>query len=377
MVDGLFDNVDVQAQIAGTLPPKLVPLAGPATGALRSLAEERAPILLARPQVQALWEQLNRSAHERFLAVVEGDAPALSEQGEEVYLDLGVIVQQLGDQLGIDAAAKIPEGVVRLNVMSADDLGAVQDGVRLGRGAAYVLAALMLVLLVAAVWLASGWRRIAIRSCGFVLIAIGAVVLVAQSIAGNFIVDALSSTAAGEPAADATWSIATSLLGELGVAMIGYGIVVILGAWLAGPGAVGSALRRGIAPFIRDRRTLYPILLLIVLLVFAWSPTEGTRRLIPSIVLIALLVAGAEALRRQAIREFPAATMETWSQGWRERFDAIRERARSGLPRRDGGALPNDRVAQLERLGELHQRGVLNDEELAEEKALVRAGSSG
>jgi hypothetical protein len=373
LVDGLFENVDIQSEIAGALPPRFAPLAGPATGALRTLADQRAPILLARPRVQALWEQLNRDAHERFLAVVNGDAPAVSQTGDEVYLDLGEIVQEVGSQLGITAAAKIPEGVVRLNVMSADDLEMAQDGIRLGRAAAYVLAALMLLLLGSAVWFARGWRRVAIRSCGVVLIAIGVVVLVAQSLTGDFIVDALSSTAAGVPAAESTWRIATSLLGDLGVAMIGYGVVVLVGAWLAGPGAAGSSLRRGITPFIRDRRTLYPTLFLIVLLVVAWSPTEGTRRLIPSLVLIVLLIAGAEALRRQAIHDFPDATMETWSHGWRERFDAIRRRARTGLPERHESTISDDRVSQLERIAALHQAGVLSDEELAEEKALIRA----
>ena len=100
------------------------------------------------------------------------------------------------------------------------------------------------------------------------------------------------------------------LLGDLGVAMIGYGIAIVIGAWLAASGAISSSVRRSITPFIRDRAVLYPILLFIVLMVFVWSPTEGTRRLIPSLLLIVLLVAGAEALRAQARKEFPDATLD-------------------------------------------------------------------
>ncbi len=203
-----------------------------------------------------------------------------------------------------------------------------------------------------------------------------------RSVAGGYVVDALTATAASEPAVEAVWSIATSLLSDLGVAMIGYGVAIVLGAWLAGKGAIATAVRRSITPFIRDRRTLYPILLAIVVLVYAWSPTEGTRRLIPSLILIALLVAGAEALRHQAIREFPAATMEAWSQGWRDRVERVREgtqariaarrAAHAGGPAPAAPAAPSDRISQLERLAELHSAGVLNDEELAEEKALIR-----
>ncbi len=80
---------------------------------------------------------------------------------------------------------------------------------------------------------------------------------------------------------------------------------------------------------------LYPILLAIVLLVLWWSPTEGTRRLLPSLLLIALLIAGAEALRRQTIAEFPNRDMSAFGEAWRARFDSILHRARNvRLPRR-------------------------------------------
>ena len=38
IVAAIFDNVDVQAELADKLPPQLAPLAGPISGALRSAA---------------------------------------------------------------------------------------------------------------------------------------------------------------------------------------------------------------------------------------------------------------------------------------------------------------------------------------------------
>lgn len=376
LVDELFDNVDVQGEIEGVLPPRLSLLAGPAAGGLRQLAEERAPILLARPQVQEIWEQINKTAHERFVDVIEGDAEALNQDDGRVYLDLGAIVKQLGSQLGIGAVSQIPDGVAQLDIMDASDLEYAKDAVKLLEGAAYILAAVSLLLLVLAVYLAEGWRRAAVRDCGFVFIFIGAVVLVGRSVAGGLVVDALAGTAATQPAAEATMSISTSMLGDLGIAMIGYGIVIILGAWLAAPGPLSTTLRRATTPFIRDRRMLYPILLLIVLLVLAWSPTEGTRRLIPSLVLIGLLVAGAEALRRQGRAEFPDATLASFSESWRERFDSVSAAAKARFASGEETAGPpvskaDDRISQLERLGELHRTGVLNDAEFKREKELV------
>src|SRR4051812_48825213 len=46
-VDALFDNVDVQAQVAAALPPNLQGLAGPATGGLHELANRAAQEALA------------------------------------------------------------------------------------------------------------------------------------------------------------------------------------------------------------------------------------------------------------------------------------------------------------------------------------------
>jgi hypothetical protein len=376
IVDQLFENVDIQGQIAETLPPKLAPLAGPATGALRQLAYQRAPIFLERPQVQAIWEGLNLTAHERFVAIVNGDAPALNVSGEDVFLDLGVIVRQLGEELGISAAAKIPEGVAQLKVMNASDLSFAQKAVKALRGSAYILSAIALLLMALAVYLARGWRRVAVRSSGFAFIAIGAFVLLGRNLVTSYVVDALAGTAATKPATEATLEISTTLLGDLGAAMIGYGVAIIIGAWLAGPGAIASAVRRSITPFLRDRRILYPILIAIVLLVFWWSPTEGTRRLIPSLVLIALLVGGAEALRRQAIAEFPHASLDSLSHWWAGQFDRLRARAKTGLPQRNrpaGESAPPDRITQLERLAALHDSGVLSDEELAREKQLLNA----
>ena len=362
LVDSLFESVDVQGEIASALPPRLAPLAGPAAGGIRQLAEQRAPIFLARPKVQELWQTINKAAHERFLKVVEGEAPALSESGGAVYLDLGVVVQQLGAQLGIGAAAKVPTGVAQLDIMDADQLDTAKNAVKLLKGVAYVLFVVWLLLLALAVYLAAGWRRRAIRSAGFSMIVIGAVVLVGQNLAGSVVVDALAATPASEPAVDSTWTIATSFLSGIGVAMIGYGIAIIIGAWLAGPGAISSAVRRSITPFLRDRRILYPILLVIVLLVYMWSPTEGTQRVIPSLVLIALLVGGAEALRRQVREEFPDATMDAHSERWRVRMESVRDRGQARLQRGGGGSADapaaspaEDRISQLERLAELHK----------------------
>ena len=313
LVDTLFTNVDVQAELQARLPPQFQSLAGPAAGALRELADRAALEALSRPRIQQLWEDANRVAHETFIEVVEDDTDA------DVTLDLNAIVEDLGSRVGIDIADRLPADAGQIQVLGTDQLSAAQQAVRTFRTVGYVLAFGALLLYALAIYLAEGWRRQALRATGFSFIVVGIAVLAIRGFAGDLLVDSLAQTAASEPAVGSTWSIGTELLRGIALAMIGYGIVMIVGAWLAGPGEWAQAARRTLTPVVRDRVIGYAVLFVIVLLAFWWAPTQGTQRLIPSIVLIALLIGGFEALRAQALRDFPNETFETLQQRWRDR----------------------------------------------------------
>src|SRR5439155_16755427 len=166
----------------------------------------------------------------------------------------------------------------------------------------------------------------------------GVAVLAARSFAGTHLVDSLTATASAEPAAQSAWNILTSLLAGIGQAMVGYGVVIVFGAWVAGPGTFATELRRGMTPGLRDRRVAYGALALILLLVFWWDPTQGTSRLGPSLVLIVLAIAGVEGIRLQAVRDFPDATWEEASARWRERIAGLRAGAGRQLHRAGGEA---------------------------------------
>ena len=75
LVDQLYANVDVEGEDPGGAPAAAQPLAGPAAGALRNVAERAALEALARPRVQLAWEEANRRAHRRLLQVLEGGGP--------------------------------------------------------------------------------------------------------------------------------------------------------------------------------------------------------------------------------------------------------------------------------------------------------------
>lgn len=323
MVDTIYANVDVQGELAQTLPPRLQPLAGPAAGALRTLLDRLANEALQRPRVQQAWESINRAAHERLITVVEEDID------EPVTLDLGTIVEGVGAQAGLNVADRLPPDAGQIEVIPAEDLSTARKIVDLMEKLAIWLTLLALILFGVAIYLARGWRRQALRAVGFAFIAVGIAIAAAQSFAGSYVVDTLASTDAVKPAVENTYEIGTSLLSAGAGAMVFYGIVIVFGAWLAGPGGVATSVRRALTPLMENRLIGYGVVLLVLLVLFWWAPTEGFKRLPISLLIIALFIIGFEFLRRQAVREFPDETWEQGSERWRDAGRSLVDRNKS------------------------------------------------
>jgi hypothetical protein len=305
LVDELYANVDVEGQIGEALPPRAAPLAGPAAGGLRELAERGTDRLLRRPRVQARWEEANRRAHAAFIKVVDGGGEVVSTGGGDVVLDLRELLAETQERVGVGgrAAGRLPAGAAQITVLRSDQLGLAQDLVHFFEALVAVLVLLTLGLYCLAVYLARGRRREALRACGVGLVVAGAGALVARALAGDALADELATTEAVRPAVEAAWTISTSLLEEAAAATVGYGIAIVAAAWLAGPGSLAVAARRAMAPYLREPLVAYGGLAVVVLLVLASAPTPATRRVLPALFLIGLLAAGLEALRRQAARE--------------------------------------------------------------------------
>ncbi len=369
LVEALYDNVDVEGELSTALPPVAKPLAGPAAAGLQQLAHRVAVEALARPKVQELWSEANRTAHGLFLEVIEGGGETLSSEGGVVALDLGPIVDRIGTQLGIDVADKLPPDVGRIQLLESDQLSTAQEVVKALKGLSLILPLIALALYALAAYLARGWRREAVRGWGIGWMLIGVVVLVVRSVAGEAVVGSLAATESVEPAASAAWDIATSLLRDGGIAMFAYGLAIFLGAVLAGPLACAKAVRRALAPLLRERVGAYAAAAVIVLLLLWWGPTEGFRRPLPLLMLLVLFIAGIEALRAQTRREYPEETWETLRGRWAEA--AARRRSPAAAPPASRATAESARVDDLERLAALRDSGALSAEEFAREKLRV------
>jgi hypothetical protein len=325
LTDQLYATGAANERIAEALPPRLDPLAGPISGALRAATQRVAEELLQRPRVHDLWEEANRKAHEAVIDLIE-DRPvgeealgAVGERVDSAQLDLSSIREQLSAQLGIElpaaagsepgpgaAAVEAEDATAAIEIVAGDELELAQDIGGLLKPLALLLVLLTLGLFGAAIALSPNPGRTTLQRCGLAFVIIGAGALALRALAGDAVVSGLAGSPSVEPAVAATWDIGTSLLAAMGAATIIYGLVAIAGGWLAGPSARATSIRRFLAPHLRDGVTTYAVLGAVLLLLVWWGPTPGLRRPLVVLVITLLLVIGVEALRRQTAREHPS-----------------------------------------------------------------------
>jgi hypothetical protein len=311
LADELYRNVNVAEELRTALPPRAQPLAEPIAGALTSAAPRVIDALLQRPRVERLWEEANRRAHARLIQVVEGGSDTVSTEGGEVTLDLKALLTQTQDRFGVGGRVeqRLPADAAQIKILKSDQLDLAQDVADLLNALAIVLPAIAIALYALAVYLASGWRRQALRAVGLGLLLAGVAALLGREIAGDVVVDSLASTEAVRPAVENTWSISTELLTQAAVAAVLYGLFIVFAAWIAGPTQLAVRARTAAAPYLREPRFAWGGFAVLVLLLLLWGPTPALRQPITALILIALLAIGLEALRRQTAREHPQAVL--------------------------------------------------------------------
>ena len=176
-------------------------------------------------------------------------------------------------------------------------------------------------LRVIALGISPGWRRQAVRAYGVGFIAAGALALAAVAMLGDTVVGSLATTEAAEPAIEQTWTVSTTLLREIAVSTIGYGVLMLAGAVLAGPTRAATGVRRVLAPYLRDPVFAYAgLLLLLGLGIVWWAPTPATRNPVTALLLAILIALGYEGLRRRTARECPDADRRDAEQHGSERL---------------------------------------------------------
>lgn len=415
LVDQLYENVDVRKELEEILPDDTKDLAGPAAGGLRQVAGQGAEKVLETATAQELWEESNRTAHEQLLAVLENKKEAISTDEGNVSLNLGQLVTNLAEQVGIgeSLAEKLPPDAAQIEILKSDELKTAQDVAIAIKGLALLFSILTFACFGAAIYFSREGRWVTVLLSGVGLIAAGFAVIVVRQIAGGIVVDQLVTTESVKPAGEAAWSIGTSLMTSIATTVIVIGVLFLIAGWLASPNSAARTTRRFLAPTLRLHAAyVYAGLGVLVGFYFLTGPSQGLRSFLTTLVVAAMAAFGIHELRKQTEEEYPEATYDDAFGRTRDKVvSAVRdanipekvgeqasrlrlpERRRPGAGESDAGAAPaaeaptatlpaNEEDAlleRLERLGTLREKGILTDEEFAAEKArlLSRDNQSG
>jgi len=302
VVDQLYTNVDVAAQLGDLLPGDLSGLSGALASALRNPATDAVDRLLATDQVAAIWSDANRITHQTIVNVLEDDTrvEALSTANGNISLDVREVVVQLAADLGLPGAVvdRIPADAGQITIIQSSNLENLQTAVTVVQWASWLLFFAVIAIYAGAIFLADGWRRVATRAAGLSILIVGLLILAGLRFGGGRLLDSAVQKESNRPAAEAVWKIGSQLLRDIGWNITWIGLIIILGAVIAGPTAIARSIRRFIAPaFVGGAGVRWGVGAAIFLIMVFWAPLPALTNWFGILVFAAIVAACIEGLR--------------------------------------------------------------------------------
>ena len=239
----VFDNGEVQARVTEALPPRAGFLATPLTEQLQTITMRTTQRVIGSDGFQTIWTAANRAAHERMLERARNTDQTEGQSNERFQLDLSSVGPVLRQALG-RAAEALPERSEQLTVNT--DLQARRD--KLGQ---YIrtldfLQDVMPFLLVAsgagALALAHDRRRVLLISSVLVFV-LSLLQLIGVKALRPAILDKIEDSQY-RPAIGGLYDSLLASFNSMVYVTLVLATLVWLAMVLAGPGSLGSRLRR-------------------------------------------------------------------------------------------------------------------------------------
>jgi hypothetical protein len=303
-VETLFGNVDVEAAIAERLPPAQKGLAPVLAGLARSGADRAADAVLERPRVQTVWVEVTTRTQRQLVRLLDDDTTFIQTEGGAVVLDLRPLVIELGDQVAVigKVAERLPESSGKIAIMDESQLEAAQTVTKILRAVADWMWLVALAVAALAIWLNRGRRRLELRAIAIGLVVVGLLLLAVRRFAGDYLVDELAKDDAVKPAAHDAWSILTQVLADRAWVWIILGVITLVGVWFVGDSRRAGQARRAAKPALESRPTTYAFAAVAILVLALFAPAIATSW-VTALVLVILVVAGIEVVRRVVLGE--------------------------------------------------------------------------
>ncbi len=270
--DQLFTELQLQARLRESLPPKVSFAAGPITAATKGFVAGELAKVLGSERFQTVWTETLTYTHETLVAVLRGQrtASVSTENGHIVLNTVPVINRALGsvsglasnltgrnvklptitsaeppkqaiDKLSQALGVQLPSNYGQITLVRSSDLAAAQRGVKAFDRLTILLPILTLALIALTLWLSVSRRRTLIQflvGSSLLLIIIRRVVIHEQN--------ALANRATNS-------QVAQSILGDLlhgffvlTAWLLGIALALLVVALLTGPYRWAAATRRSV-----------------------------------------------------------------------------------------------------------------------------------
>jgi hypothetical protein len=241
LVGELFQEVDVNQAVTEMLPPNFQMLSAPLSGALQSLVQDTITSFIQSDIFNAVWVGVNKNVHAVVVGVLRREGDLVYLQSGQLVVDFSELVDFIKSTFGLDEINldRINNG--RIVLLESQKVAVLQEVVHYLDTLGLLLPILSLVFYAAA-WFVSLWRRVTIFWIG---IAVAITMLISliiyeviQSAIFISITDPLASIIGRE-----IWDVVTAGLTTQTILIMVIGILIAVGAWLAGPNPKAVAFR--------------------------------------------------------------------------------------------------------------------------------------
>lgn len=250
----IVDNRDVQSFFSDNLPSELSLLAAPLTGAVERVIEVTSNELLKTEAARQVWDGALRTAHTGVRILLRGNDGAIESSDGTVSLDLNELADVViagVEARGIDLP-QVSADLGSITILESDQLAAAQTAAKIVDTAGWFAPLVAIALIAAAIGFALDRRRM-VMVLGFGT-AVGVLIwLAVNRLVQGSILEGIDSDSTRE-AATAAWNAAVESRRSLMWALLVLGVMIGIGAWLAGPSAKDEGVSRGAALLDRWQR---------------------------------------------------------------------------------------------------------------------------
>ncbi len=319
LTDRLLTNPEVQSRLRAELPDRAQFLTPVILEAASNAVHDIILRLLQNETVQSATDTALTAVHTQLMRFLQ-DEGAITIEGDDLVIDLRVILQRAGEELGFSgdrvSNLNIPEDAGKVVLVEdAETLSALRPVLAKHDTIAWISVALAVILFGAAIFVARN-RRLTVRSVGLLVVLCGLLHLLLL----YGLRPIVASFAESPDVANQAFDAFVQTLRVQSLALVILGIIVVIGTVLAGNSSVARAIRQaargggqsaGLAGAIRDSAPALRIGGYIAgVLVLAVWPEPTTRVYLTTFVLLALYTFALWVITGDSA---PATSIRNWA----------------------------------------------------------------